>query len=282
MKDSRKDTGLSVLMITYNEISNIARCLNAVDFATEIIVVDSGSTDGTYEYLLNRPGVRVIRKPFRNFTEQKNFALDQARQPWVLFVDADEEVSPELAREIREVIARNDQSVSAYWFYRKFMFKNIPLQFSGWQTDKNIRLFRKDCARYSTNRLVHEKLDIKGKTAALKNQLLHYCYRDFASYKQKMVLYGRLKAQEVLEGKRRPKMALLLLKPIWKFCYNYLFRLGILDGMRGVTICYLDAYGYLVQFRMLRGARARKTSTSTTVRRPLPASQVPYPLPKAS
>ena len=282
MKNCRKASGLSVLMITFNEIKNIARCLNAVDFATEIIVVDSGSTDGTYEYLEQRPDVRVIRKPFRNFTEQKNFALDQAREEWILFIDADEEVTPELALEIRQVMARNDQQVSAYWFYRKFMFKNTPLQFSGWQTDKNIRLFRNGCARYSASRLVHEKLDITGQTAALTNRLLHYCYRDFSSYKRKMVLYGKLKAQEVIEGKRSPNRVLLLAKPIWKFCYNFIFRLGILDGIRGLKICYLDAYGYLVQFQILNGSQTGQTRAASSPSRPLHTTQVRYPLPEAS
>ena len=239
-------------MITFNEISNIERCLEAIDFASEIIVVDSYSTDGTFEYLQNRPGVRVLQRHFRNFTDQKNFALQQASCPWVLFIDADEVVTPGLRHEILDAVSRPRPGVSAYWFYRKFMFKTSPLHFSGWQTDKNIRLFRRDKARYCDSRLVHEVLRVEGKTARMKSKLLHFCYRDFQSYKNKISLYGKFKAQEAIRRGKKPAAALLLLKPLWKFTYNYIFRLGILDGLSGLTICYLDAYSYVSQYRSLR------------------------------
>jgi len=168
---STQNRKLSALVITYNEIGYIEKCISSVAFADEIIVVDSYSTDGTYEYLLNHPKVKVIQHPFKNFTTQKTFALAQATNDWVLFLDADEVVTPE------------------YWFYRKFMFQDDRLRFSGWQTDKNYRLFRKSKVNFSTKRIVHETLDIEGTSGVLKNKLTHYCYKNFDTYKRKMLLY---------------------------------------------------------------------------------------------
>ncbi len=137
---STQNRKLSALVITYNEIGYIEKCIASVSFADEIIVVDSYSTDGTYEYLLNHPKVKVIQHPFKNFTVQKSFTLEQATNDWVLFLDADEVVTPELQQEIKQTL-ESDKNHSAYWFYRKFMFQQQNLRFSGWQTDKNYRLF---------------------------------------------------------------------------------------------------------------------------------------------
>ncbi|HSR59850.1 MAG TPA: glycosyltransferase family 2 protein, partial [Robiginitalea sp.] len=189
-------TPVSALIITYNERANIERCLASVAFASEIVVVDSYSTDGTYEYLLQQPQVKVVRHRFTNFTGQKNFALQHACHDWVLFLDADEQIPDGLRREILATLARPQPDIYAYWFYRQFMFNGKPLRFSGWQTDKNIRLFRKSKARYTEQRLVHERLEVAGRTACLTNRLIHFCYTGFDQYQSKMLLYGKLKALE--------------------------------------------------------------------------------------
>jgi len=137
-----KKEQLTALVITFNEIGYIEKCIESVSFADEIIVVDSFSTDGTYEFLKDHPKVKVIQNPFENFTAQKSFALKQATNDWVLFLDADEIVSDALQNEIKETVA-SDTDISAFWFYRQFMFQNEKLNYSGWQTDKNYRLFRK-------------------------------------------------------------------------------------------------------------------------------------------
>jgi len=231
---------ITALIITYNEIGYIEECIASVSFADEIIVVDSYSTDGTYEYLLNHPKVRVIQNPFKNFTAQKSFTLKQATNDWVLFLDADEVVPENLKNEIKATINNNPKHV-AYWCYKKFMFQKERLRFSGWQTDKNYRLFRKSKVNFSNKRIVHETLDIVGTTGILKNKLTHYCYKDYEVYKNKMMLYGRLKAKEAFNNNKRFSYALLFLKPIWKFFNGYIIRLGFLDGKKGIVICHLDA-----------------------------------------
>lgn len=252
MPDRTNTPSLSALIITYNEIGNIERCLNAIRFVSEIIVVDSYSTDGTYEYLKSRPGVRVIQRAFTNFTDQKNFALQQASYDWVLFVDADEVVEANLQEEILDTLRTNRGDIHAYWFYRNFMFGEKPLRFSGWQTDKNIRLFRRSKANYSHARLVHERLEITGRTDALSERLTHYCYQGFDHYRRKMLMYGRLKGSEAFQANKRFTWARQVLKPLWKFSYNYLIRLGFLDGLNGLKICYLGALEDVERYRHLR------------------------------
>lgn len=242
---------LSALIITYNEIGYIQQCIESVSFADEIIVVDSYSTDGTYEFLVQHPKVKVIQHPFSNFTAQKAFTLKQAANDWVLFLDADEVVSKKLETEITTTINSNNTK-EAYWFYRKFMYQNKPLHFSGWQTDKNYRLFRKSKAQFSDKKIVHETLEVNGSSGILKEKLTHYCYKDYKDYKGKMLKYGKLKAKEAFYREKKFTYVMLLLKPTWKFFNHYFLRLGFLDGKKGITICYLNALGVLEYSKELK------------------------------
>jgi len=251
---------LTALIITYNEIGYIERCIESVSFADEIVVVDSNSTDGTYEFLESHPNVRVILHPFENFTAQKSFALQQASHEWVLFVDADEVVTPELRDEIIQTIDRPDAK-EAYWFYRQFMFGDQRLRFSGWQTDKNHRLFRKSKVQYTDRKLVHETLEVDGASGILKEKLIHYCYKDYESYQGKMLLYGRLKARESFYRERKFNYLMLWFKPFWRFFVNYVIRLGFLDGRKGWVVCYLNALS--VRERYLELKRLEKKNELT-------------------
>lgn len=239
------------MVITYNEIGYIERCIASVAFADEIIVVDSYSSDGTYEYLSAQPKVKVIQHPFQDFTKQKTFAMKQASNDWVLFLDADEVVPENLRYEIKEVTNRPSAN-NAYWFYRKFMFKNAHLRFSGWQTDKNYRLFRKSKVSFCQERRVHECLDIEGDSGVLKERLLHYSYKQFSDYKGKMLHYGQLKAQQCHANGKSAHPLKLMVAPIWKFLYNYTIRLGVLDGKKGLIICYLNALSDVERYREYR------------------------------
>ncbi len=252
MKDSYyKTPSISALVITYNEIGYIEKCLESIAFADEIIVIDSYSTDGTYEYLLQQENVRVIQHPFKNFTAQKSYALEQASNDWILFVDADEVVTEQLKDEIQETLA-GPQTHDAYWFYRQFMFENNRLRFSGWQTDKNHRLFKKSKVKFTDRKLVHETLEVNGTSGKMRSKLMHYCYKDFEDYKGKMLHYGRLKAREAFYKEKQFNYVSLCVKPFWKFFNNYILRLGILDGKKGITICYLNALSVYERYRELK------------------------------
>jgi len=242
---------LSVLIITLNEEQHIKSLLDDIDFADEIIVVDSYSTDKTVSIVESFKNVKLIRHRFIDYTSQRNFALDQAKNSWILFIDADERLTPELKSEI--VTAINSENVaSAYFIYRIFMFKNSRLKFSGWQTDKIFRLFNKSKCRYNEERTVHEKLIVNGPISSLKNKIIHFSYSSYEDYKSKMYHYGILKANEKLAKGIKPSFLIQLLHPLYTFLYQFIIRFGFLDGRKGVIICYLNAYSVYIRYKELR------------------------------
>lgn len=246
-----KTTKISGLVITYNEEKNIKELLQNIDFVDEIIIVDSFSKDKTKEIALQNNKVLFIEHPFADFTTQRNFALQHASNNWVLFLDGDERIPEELKREILETINKKETN-AAYYFYRKYMYKGLAIHFSGTQTDKNFRLFKKNKATYSPERLVHETLKVKGTVGTLKNKLLHYSFSDYHEYKKKMASYGKLKAQELYLKNKKATFIPLYLKPLYKFLYSYIVRLGIFDGYRGFNICYLHAYSVAITYKTLK------------------------------
>ena len=250
---------ISGLVITLNEEKNIEAVINNLDFVDELIIVDSFSTDQTVEIIKKHPHVKLVQNTFENYTAQRNLALDLATNSWILFLDADERITPKLKTEILETV-RNPNAADAYFFRRKFMFQDKELHYSGWQTDKNIRLFKKDNARYVVGRLVHEQLKVEGKISVLKHLLIHYSYLDYQTYKSKMVNYGKLKAKEMYAKNVSPTLFHFFVKPTYKFFHSYIIRLGILDGRKGMIICYLNALSVAIRYPELK--RLRKTSNN--------------------
>jgi glycosyltransferase involved in cell wall biosynthesis len=248
---------ISVLIITLNEQNHMQELLSDLDFADEVIVVDSFSTDRTKVISESFKNVRFIENKFENYTSQRNFAIDQARNNWILFIDADERLTPDLKQEILQIVTKIDD-VSAYLFYRKFYFRNKILRFSGWQTDRIFRLFKKDKCRYTHHRLVHEKLDVDGKIASFKNKLIHFSYADYESYKRKMIAYGKLKAMEKYQVGFKPTIFHEYGHSTYNFLYQYLIRLGILDGSKGIIICYLNALSVSERYKELKRLNQKK------------------------
>lgn len=242
---------ISALIITLNEAKNIAFVIENLSFADEIIVVDSFSEDDTFSIASTYPNVKVFQHPFEDFTSQRNYALDKANFEWILFLDADERVPRPLQKEILKTV-NQDRTADAYFFYRKFMFKGEPLNFSGWQTDKNIRLFKKDKAKYTEERLVHEVLKVDGTISCLKHKLIHYSYSNYKSYQNKMINYAKLKAKELHNKGVKPNAFHYYIKPLYKFLHSYIIRLGILDGKKGFTICYLNALSVYKRYPILK------------------------------
>lgn len=246
-----KTPNLSVLIITLNEEVHMRELLTELTFADEIIIVDSYSTDKTKEIATSFPNVKFIEHPFENYTSQRNFAIDQAKNNWILFMDADERLTPGFKQEVIDLISQNPKH-SAYLVHRIFMFQDQVLRFSGWQTDKIFRLFNKQNARYTDERLVHEKLKINGKIGLMKHKIIHYSYSNYDDYKAKMISYGNLKALEAKIKNKKPSLLISVLHPIYTFLYNYIIRLGILDGKKGIIICYLNAMSVKVRYKELK------------------------------
>jgi glycosyltransferase involved in cell wall biosynthesis len=227
---------LSVVLITLNEAANLPRTLKSVSWAQEIVVVDSGSTDATVE-IAWAAGARVFEDTWKGFAAQKNSAIAHASGQWVLSLDADEEVSPELAREIQTLLA-GDPTFSAYRIPRLNHFLGRPLRHGGYWPDPKLRLFCSGAARFA-ERPVHETMETAGPVETLKNPLLHRCYPTLEDYIEHMNRYSSVAAQMLVDSGRAPRSfpALVwsaLLNPAATFIYNYVVRLGFLDGREGL------------------------------------------------
>lgn len=242
---------VSALIITHNEEKNMQEVLECFDFCEEIIVVDSFSSDKTVEIAEKFPKVKIIQHPFEDFTKQRNLALDAAKNDWVLFLDGDERITPALRKEIIEELNKAQQK-DAYYFYRKFYFAKKPVHYSGTQTDKNIRLFRKSKARYAEGKKVHETLEVNGTIGELKNKLLHFSVNDYESYKEKMIHYGVLKGQELAAKGKKFNLLTQYSKTAFKFFKAYILRLGILDGKEGYQLSYLQSLSVFETYESLR------------------------------
>ncbi|MEM9687241.1 MAG: glycosyltransferase family 2 protein [Bacteroidota bacterium] len=249
---------LSAFVITYNEIDHIAACIKSISFADEIVVVDAYSTDGTWEFLTAHPKVHAIQHPFENFTAQKSFALSKVSHPWVLCIDADERITETLCTEITATINQSE-TCEAYYFYRQFMMNGKPLKFSGLQTDKVYRLFKREAAFFDQERVVHENLIVQGTSCILKHKLIHHFYKDYTTYKNKMLRYGRLRGVEEHKKAIQPNGFHRYIKPLYKFLNHYIIRLGILDGKNGYIIAYLNALSVYERYREVRRLQNRTT-----------------------
>ena len=237
-------------MIIFNERDHIEAVLENINFADEIIVIDSFSDDGSFEILKSQEKVKVFQRHFKNFADQRNFAISKAQGEWLFFIDADERISDMLRRDIKRVI-EDANSLDVYKMRRNFMVGKKRIRFSGLQTDKVIRLFKNGVTKYRSDRFVHELVDYQGKIGLLRHEMDHYSYKNYQDYKNKAEHYGLLKAKELFKENKRPTWFHFYIKPAYKFLFNYFFRLGILDGYAGIQICYLYGYGVFYRYKKL-------------------------------
>ena len=234
---------ISVAIITHNEAANLPRTLSSVQWATQIVVVDAHSTDETAA-LATAAGATVFLRAWTGFAAQKNFAIAQCTGDWVLSLDADEEVSIELAEEIQAVIASSEK-VDAYFIPRRNYFLGRALRHGGFYPDAKLRLFRRGAA-IMAERAVHETFHCEGTTESLSSDLLHYAYPTLHSYIEHMNLYSTLGA-EILLGEERVSRSLsaflwnVVVAPAFQFLYNYGIRLGCLDGREGFLLHFYHA-----------------------------------------
>ena len=254
MKDNKSK--ISALLITYNEVHHINDVIKNIDFTDEIIVVDSFSNDGTLEILEKMPHVKVIKREFKNFADQRNFAIEQANYEWILFIDADERITPKLKNEILNTV-NSHTSIAGFMFKRKLFFNNKVIRYSGFQSDTTYRLFKNGHVKYQEDKIVHELPIIKGESAILNHKMLHYSISNSEDYKNKMIHYAKLKALELFNKDKRAFAFHFIVRPAYKFITNYFFRLGFLDGKEGFQLCYLSAYG--VYFRYCELKRLAKS-----------------------
>jgi glycosyltransferase involved in cell wall biosynthesis len=241
---------LSVVTIALNEERNIEACLASVHWADELLVVDSGSTDRTVE-LARKYTDRVITVPWQGYGATKNQALGLVRGDWVLWLDADERVTPELARDIQAVLQAGETPVAAYAMARRAYFLGRWIRHSGWYPARVTRLFRRSAGRF-TERNVHEQLVVDGPVAVLGNDLLHFTDPDLHHYFAKFNRYTTLAAEDLDAAGRRWSPADLLLRPWFQFFKMYILRLGFLDGMEGCILAVVSSAYVFVKYAKLR------------------------------
>lgn len=239
---------ISVTVRTFNEEENLRDCLESVTWADEILVVDSCSTDGTVaiarEYTDN-----VIVRPWAGHIATSQFATDQARNLWVLSVDADERISPELRDEILSLDLENTPH-DAFDMPRLHWFMGRWIRHSGWYPDRNIRLYRKDRC-YWDGYAPHDKVQVPGSLCRLKGDLYHFIYRDLAHFAATKNSYSTLSAEDHLRSGRNSTIVHFTLRPLWTFFDRYFIRLGILDGLPGYVISVMEAHCVFMKYLKL-------------------------------
>lgn len=247
---------VAAAIITRNEEGHIEECLRSLSWTDEIVVVDSYSTDSTVE-LCRKHTDRVYQRHFENFSKQRNHALDLVSCPWVLFVDADERVTPSLAYEIREAIDRDtssptDESKAGYWIPRQNFILGKWMRHTGWYPDYQLRLLRVQKARYDERREVHEVAELQGQTDHLKEALIHYNYDTLAQFCTKQAAYATYEARLMLSQGIRPRWRNYLGAPAREFQYRYLRLHGYRDGAHGLLLSTLLAWYKLDAYVKLR------------------------------
>jgi glycosyltransferase involved in cell wall biosynthesis len=229
---------LTVIVITLNEERHIAECLESVRWADEIIVMDSQSTDRTVA-ISREFTSKVFIKQFNGYSENKNSALQQATSEWILWLDADERVTSELAEEIQSILAARPPQ-NGFAVPRKAFFLGRWIRHCGWYPGYVVRLFRRQGARFSDSK-VHEGVVITGPSGRLRNALLHYTDDSVEHYLWKLNRYTTLAAQDGCQTGKKSGMLDILFRPWIMFFKMYFLRLGFLDGIEGFILCLLSS-----------------------------------------
>jgi glycosyltransferase involved in cell wall biosynthesis len=229
---------ITATVITLNEEGNIADCLASLDFVDEIIVVDSGSSDRTEEVCRRNPRVRFFHQDWQGYGRQKNRAAELASHDWILNLDADERVSPEL----RQAIETADlASCSAARMARENYFGDRWVRHCGWYPDYTVRLYERRVCSFS-EREVHESLEHDGRVVTLDGNLRHFTYAGISDYLRRMDRYSDLAARELYNSSKRCGVLALLVKPLSTFLKMYVLRRGFLEGRLGLLLSVLYAY----------------------------------------
>ncbi|UCG52867.1 MAG: glycosyltransferase family 2 protein, partial [Candidatus Latescibacterota bacterium] len=228
---------VSVIVTSFNEQTNISRCLEGVKDFGEIILVDSFSTDDTLDIARSYPAV-IYSRAYRSAAKQKNWALDRARNRWVLVLDADEALSENLRLEIERLDI--EDGCSGFWIRRESHYLDGPIRHCGWQRDKVLRLFDRAQGRYE-EREVHEEVTLEGKVATLNGKLEHFPYWRIEQHLDKIEEYTTRGAVDYVERGGRLAVVNMILHPPFRFLRMYVMQRGFLDGRRGFILCLLSS-----------------------------------------
>ncbi len=238
---------LSIAIISYNEEGNLARCLKSIsDLASEIVVVDSGSQDATLS-IASSFQAHIVHQEWLGYGAQKNCALDHCAQPWILALDCDEEVSPELKESLLAFFQKGDATrFAGASFARKTWFLDRWITHGDWYPDQQLRLFCRDQGRWVNE--IHEHIALEGPVTKLSGDLLHYSFPSMNAYIDKINPFTNAFLKKQLAQKKRWSLAATIMRPLWRFFRAYILRRGFLDGFPGLWIAVATAFSVFVRY----------------------------------
>lgn len=238
---------ITAIIPTLNEEIHIKDAIKSVNFADEIIVIDSFSSDNTLA-IAKEYNVKIIKRKFDDFSSQKNFAIRHAKNDWIYILDADERVTPLVRKEIINALAYPKHHYVGFYVQRAFYFLGKELRYGGCQRDKVVRLFNRKYCKYDGKK-VHETIKANGKLGFFKNKINHYSFRNYDHYISKMNHYATLKSEIYLDNNNYLFLPYhLVLKPFFRFFIHYIIRLGFLDGISGFVFAKCQAYGVYTRY----------------------------------
>jgi len=248
---------LAAVVLAWNEERHIGDCLDSLAWADVRVLFDSISTDHTVEIAQNR-GAKVLQHPFESFAAQRNAALAAVDADWVLFVDADERVTPALADEVRRVIGyTGSQAHAGWWIPRHNYMIGHRMRGGGWFPDPQLRLLRRGTARYDPTRPVHEVVILDGAAGTLDNVLIHYNYDSVAQFRHKMLRYTAFEASILRKQQVRVRPWTYATMPLREFWRRFVKLKGYEDHVYGLLFCGLMAWYTLVTYWQFRGVREK-------------------------
>jgi glycosyltransferase involved in cell wall biosynthesis len=263
---------LSALVPCGDEESVIRGCLESVRWADEVLVVlDAASRDGS-RAICEELADRILVHPYEDSASQKNWAIPQCAHPWVLVVDADERVTSPLRERILAILADNGGGYDGFRIRRENLFYGRVVRHGGWHSDYQMRLFRRDAARYEPRR-VHAGIRLSGRAGRLEEPLRHDTHRGMAPYLRKLDRYTTWAAEDLRGKGRGATWASLLFRPTWRFLRMYGLRLGFLDGVRGLLIAGSAAMVVFTKYAKLWEMQQREAPAAARDRTPAPSPE---------
>lgn len=243
---------ISAVVLTKNEEKNIEKCLKSLDFCEEILIIDDHSTDKTLEVIKNYKVKIFKRKLHRNFAEQRNFGLGKASNEWVLFIDADEEISKDLRNEISNLDTIQVSEIDAFYLKRRDFFWGKELKYGEIKEVRRkglIRLVKKNGGKWLGN--VHEIYHTARNTKRLNGFINHYPHQNLKEFIQRINFYSSLRSQELFTKGKKTNIFEIIIWPLGKFINSYLLNLGFLDGPQGFTYSFLMSFhSFLVRAKL--------------------------------
>jgi glycosyltransferase involved in cell wall biosynthesis len=239
----------AVAIITKNEEANIQSCLQSISFAEQIVIVDSGSTDATLSIAFAF-GCEIYSEEWCGFGPQKQLAIEKCSQPWILVLDADERIPPDTADIIKKIVTDSNIKEAGFSFPRKNYFQGRWIKHAGWWPDRIIRLFRKEAGRMTTA-IVHESVEVQGTVGVLNVPIEHFTESSLSKIIQKIDKYSTLGAEAAFREGKRSSTGGAFMRAFFTFVQDYFFRLGILDGMPGLTLAVTDSINKYFKYAKL-------------------------------